>query len=156
MKKSTVAILMILILIFSVSCSLFTGAKPAIPKSLSLSGTAVNTTADVSSGVAFTVRSDDSSTFSAQGAFDSVNLFGRFEATGYPTECENSDNTCIEFSGDLYLGDDGSGFDSGTVTSYLMTLVFDEENNATGTYVVGVIPPDMDFEQFGTLVLFSE
>ncbi|MBV6393815.1 MAG: hypothetical protein KPEEDBHJ_03059 [Anaerolineales bacterium] len=156
MNKLRLPALLVAVLVMSLSCSIFSPATSPITTPLHLTGTATNTTASRSSGVSFNITTNDNVTFYARGSFDSVNLFGRFDTSGKQVSCENSQNVCFNFSGDVFLGDDGSGYPTGTVTTYEMNIIIDKNNNATGTYIVGKLLPNKDYKQFGVLDLSSD
>lgn len=120
-------------------------------KGFSFAGTATNTTVGKSSGAAITVVSRGDS-FYVNGGLDNVRLFGQFKnLPGRRTNCPTSaqtNSTCVQFSGDIYFGNDGSNFPAGTKAPFSMLLTFDPAaRTASGTYQVGKIPR---FEDMGT------
>lgn len=105
-----------------------------------LSGLATNITSNETSGVLLDINSSDGNIYSSNGAYDSVNLYGRFETTGEIVKCIDTGNICLQFYGKIYFGGgDGSGFADGTVADYEMYFIIGNDG-ITGTYVVGKIP----------------
>lgn len=117
---------------------------------LALEGQATNTTAGKSTGVTMEIACH-AGALRAVGRYDSVNLFGRFDIEGkLVPNC--TANRCVSFRGVLDLGDDGSGFPSGTQAPYSMTLsIFPDE--AHGTYEISAVAGYMRAPQHGTLNL---
>jgi hypothetical protein len=119
---------------------------------LTLSGTALNINSDKSTGVTFVIYEKEG-TYHADGAYDSVNLFGRFATTAAFVTKDYDDCVCIQFSGTMILGDDGSGFPSDTRIPYTMNVLI-TRGGAKGIYHIGKIAPGIEWEQYGFLDLF--
>jgi hypothetical protein len=129
------------------ACALM--ASTASAQAIRVAGTGHNLTCDETTGVSMTITHTGPS-YRAQGAFDAVNLFGRFDAPGRQLSCEDSPGaTCLQFVGTVEFGGDGSGFPLGTRTTFVLTLVI-HGNDVHGVYHIGRLP-DFDYEQYGTL-----
>jgi len=87
-----------------------------------LLGTTTNKTVNQLSGIAFDITNRDGATFTAEGKFDSVSLFGRVKSQGKCVDCLSDSDVCYTFSGDLLLGDDRSGIPSGTRPPFTMDV----------------------------------
>jgi len=117
-----------------------------------LVGAVTNVTVGKSTGVTLRITSSDGVTFRAKGAYDSNNLFGHFDVPGKIIK-SGSGSLCLQFTGEIEFGDnDGSGFPSGTKTTYVMSIMLGERE-AKGVYHIGKILPDIDWEQYGTMDL---
>jgi hypothetical protein len=119
---------------------------------LTLSGTALNINSNKSTGVTFVIYEQDGA-YHADGAYDSVNLFGRFTTTAAFVTKDYDDCVCIQFTGTMTLGDDGSGYPSDTRIPYTMNVLI-TRGGAKGIYHIGKIPPGMEWDQYGILDLF--
>jgi hypothetical protein len=119
---------------------------------IEVSGTVTNVTVGKSTGVTFHITSEDGKAFQARGAYDGKNLFGRFDVPG-EVVYSRPDVTCFQFSGDIeFGGGDGSGFPTGTKTTYVMSIMLTKQD-VKGVYRIGKIPPDVELEQYGTMDL---
>jgi hypothetical protein len=125
--------------------------------SLRFGGVATNVTANASTGVQFTVQTRDNVTFTSAGAFDSVNLYGRWTTmSGRAIPCQSTNGAqCVQFTGQLELGGgDGSGFRTGTRASFVLSLVI-SGTSAAGVYHIGRTS-GRNYDQYGTLALFVQ
>jgi hypothetical protein len=110
---------------------------------VTLSGTARDVATGVMDTVSMTITTTDGRSIRVQGATGSVRLFGRFEGFGQLANCQGQGQYCYTTQGTLYLGDDGSGFPSGTQTGFSMNIAI--ANNFVRTaYTTGMISVDMD------------
>ncbi len=115
------------------SCGGWKVMAPSILQRVTLSGTGTNVTANLTTGVSMVINSEGDGSLRAVGAYDSINLFGRFNMPGKLLgNCRGLEAYCMQFEGDFLLGDDGSGYPSGTRKKYVMTSRFmDEEQSAS-------------------------
>lgn len=121
-------------------------------ETLFFDGEATNLTANASTGVTMQIRCS-SGLLRATGQYDSKRLFGRFDIDGRFTKvCQPTSTLCMDFSGELLLGDDGSGFPSGTKAKYTMSIRYGA-NGSEGNYKVGLVPGYIRHPQYGTLKL---
>jgi hypothetical protein len=126
-----------------------TAATAHAQTSMRMVGTGHNLTCDESTGVSLAVTLGASG-YHVQGAFDGVNLFGRFDALGQTLDCSDSPGaTCMQFVGSAEFGNDGSGFPPGTHATFVLTLVI-HGNDVTGIYQIGRLP-SIPYDQYGTL-----
>lgn len=114
-------------------------------------GRAFNFNCAKSAGVEFRVYFSGGK-LHADGAFDGRNLMGRFETIEKYVTVNEETRVSVQFDGTMFLGDDGSGFASGTQVPYVMNILF-ERNSAKGIYHIGRIGDDIVWEQYGTLDL---
>lgn len=114
-------------------------------------GVAHNLTVDQRSGVQLALRRGAGGA-SAVGAFDNVQLFGRFDARGASDPSCAGAEACLSLRGVILLGDgDGSGFPDHTLTTFTLTLRI-RGSEAVGEYRIGALP-GVEGEQRGTVSL---
>lgn len=119
---------------------------------IAVNGSVTNVTYGNVGGVAFHILSTDGGkTYRAVGAYDGKTLWGKFDLPGKVVSSDGK-ATCLVFTGELLMGDDGSGLPSGTKAEYVMSIMLGGEG-AKGVYRLGKIPPTMDLEQYGTMDL---
>lgn len=115
----------------------------------SYTGTVKNNTAGKFSGVTTEV-SFHSDVFYLSGRLDNKNLFGRFDdMPGKVVVCPGDANAsiCVQFTGRLIFGNDGSGFPNPTIAPFTVNLNFNADGSrASGTFEVGTVPK---FENIG-------
>lgn len=130
-----------------------TARNPRPPRpvtTFTLWGNATNVTANASTGVRFTMSTTDNVAYTVDGAFDNVNLYGRFDGAGRAVPCDGA--VCVQFEGTVRLGGaDGSGFPEGTRTRFVLSVSVSGPN-AVGVYHIGRLE-GMPVEQYGTLAL---
>lgn len=114
-------------------------------------GRAFNINCAKSAGVEFKVYISGGK-LHADGAYDGRNLAGRFETVEKHVTVNEESLVSVQFEGTMFLGDDSSGYPSGTEVPYVMNLLF-ERNSAKGIYRIGRIGDDIVWEQYGTLDL---
>jgi hypothetical protein len=112
-------------------------------------GTAHNVTCDRSSGVSFALAPTPLG-YRVSGSFDDETLYGRFEASGATIDCSESRGaTCVQLTGTLELGADGSGFAPGTRAEFVLDLVL-HGDDVTGVYRIAPVPT-IPRDQYGTI-----
>jgi hypothetical protein len=153
--------LSVLILLLSASVYAQSESKARLPLRTILSatqirftGTAANINCNKSTGLTFVVY-EKFGRLHADGRYDSVNLFGRFKSVEFFATRIEDDFVCIQFKGVFRLGDDGSGFPSGTQTHYTMNILMTRDG-AKGIYRIGKPDEGVDWEQYGDLDLTWE
>jgi TIR domain len=87
----------------------------------------------------------------AEGGFDNLTLWGRFSIPGREVSCTDVGDQCLSFKGEINLGQDGSEYPDGTVTSFEMYAAI-AADELTGTYTVGPLPT-RPYAQKGSLSL---
>lgn len=121
---------------------------------LMLEGTVTNQTVGKTDRVkvGLILTEDRKSIERAIGRFGNKNLFGEFDLKGQVVNASEGVIT-VRFSGELELGDDGSGFPKGTKVPFAMTLRLSNDG-VEGTYRIDPLPSfGIYVEQKGTLDL---
>jgi hypothetical protein len=117
-----------------------------------LKGTVTNVTNGQSAQVSFRIATTDGVKFQATGAFDNVNLVGRFDVAGKVISREG-EPVCLQFTGDIDVGIEGSGFPKGTKASFVLSLTLARQG-ADGVYHIGSLPAfGINHDQYGTMRL---
>jgi hypothetical protein len=111
-------------------------------------GTATNQTVGITDTASFTLHQTSAGTI-LTGRFGEQQLFGRFQTPATAAWQLNNGVKTGYFSGLLQLGDDGSGFPSGTAYPFKVTLRFTPDG-VQGAYVLET--PD-GIPRMGTLTL---
>lgn len=124
-------------------------ARRRAATTLTLWGTGTNVTANASTGVRFTMTTSDDAAYTVEGAFDNVNLFGRFDGAGRALPCDVG--VCVQFEGTVRFGGDGSGFPEGTRTRFVLSVAVNGPN-ASAVYHIGRLD-GMPAEQYGLMSL---
>ena len=117
---------------------------------LILRGPSTNVTVNASDTVSFSIKKIGEDRYVTSGRFGGQSLFGGFSLPGRCLNgCFEKDYRCLQFTGELVLGNDGSGFPSNTRTSFVLSLVVKPDQIA-GVYRVGELM-DRDYEQYGAI-----
>lgn len=129
-----------------------TDTKIKLPfKKLELRGEVLNATVNQKASVTLQISFNKNGELNAVGSYDNVNLFGRFDVAGVVLPQCTADSVCMRFSGDLMLGEDGSGFPKGTTGSYVMDIAWNS-NEISGVYHIFNLP-GIPYDQYGVLKL---
>ncbi len=125
--------------------------NPALPNELYFFGDVRNLETSNASSVSMTIVEEGHGRYRAIGIFDNITLFGRFNVAGQRVPCKGQ-NLCINFAGQLELGDDESGFPELTRSGFSFKLAFSQKK-AEGSYLISAISPYMMKDQPGLLKL---
>jgi hypothetical protein len=132
--------------------SLTEATPPKDFKEVNLQGNATNVTSNQGGGLVMQVTYKKGQLW-AKGTYDSLHLFGRFDVKGRILPyCVGKGALCLQFIGELLLGNDGSGFPKDLRANYEMSLVLTSEGGQ-GTYRISGLSPYFDYDQFGILQL---
>ncbi|MDD5612398.1 MAG: tetratricopeptide repeat protein, partial [Gallionella sp.] len=134
-------------------CLLVCGVAEAISMPAHLAGAVHNLQTGNDAQVVATVVHEGGDRYRAMGSLDNITLFGRFNVAGHRADCGKARaSLCLDFDGQMELGDDDSGFPELTRTGFSFRLEFDGDQ-VNGGYRIAPIPPYQLTEQPGELRL---
>lgn len=122
-------------------CMVVSGLADAVPMPAHLAGNVHNLQTGNDAQVVATVVAEGGDRYRAMGSLDNITLFGRFNVAGRKADCGKSRaSLCLDFDGQMELGDDDSGFPELTRTGFAFRLEFDGDQ-VNGGYRIAPIPP---------------
>lgn len=125
----------------------------AVLKKYYVTADATNTTASETSGADMIITQVTDNRFSCKGKFDGNKLYGRFDTNGEIISA-NNDQLKINFKGQILFGSDGSGFLSGSKTTFEFFVELDTISfTGIANYIIDEIPRSSwdNTKQYGQL-----